>query len=330
MPWHALRLVTAGIVTWAVAAFYTLRINPEVAFFVHGARVKQAWVERLNATSQPKTVVFGGSSCTVTVDGERMERQHQLPTVNLGLGAGMGAQMLAEYAKAGVRQGDTLIVALEPLLLTEHLEVPSLGVQFAWAVGDRALKKLARRDSASFTGFSMLLALRPGGYHVFTLLGKIAARQPLYRYAPSDFHASGWQEVTVQRAFTGPPERGPALTVEARALLQELRSWCESRGIRVAYALPWGSCTEAQKVTFQSANARFLRQVSDVLPVLKDARLGAYTERSEYADTFWHLTRPGAERRTDELAALIKAWSMWTPAELDRLADAPVSKAALP
>lgn len=330
MPWHAVRLVMTGIVTWAVAAFYTLRVNPEVAFFAHGARVKQAWVERLNAATTPKTVVFGGSSCTVTVDGERMQQRHGLPTANLGLGAGMGAQVLTEYAKAGVRQGDTLIVALEPLLLTENLEVPSLGVQFAWATGSRALKKLVRQTSASFTGISGLLALRPGGYHLFTLLGKIVARQPLYRYAPSDFHASGWQEVTVRRDFAGPPERGPALTAEARALLRDLRAWCERLHVRVAYALPWGSCTEAQKPAFQAANARFLRQVSDVLPVLKDERLGAYTERSEYADTFWHLTPPGAGRRTDELAALIKAWAVWTPGELDRLAAGPGAKAGQP
>lgn len=320
MPALALRLVIVGAITWAASAAYTLAWNPEVAFFKHGAAVKKAWVAKLDAAGKGKIVVCGGSSCTVTVDGERLLEHHGLPVANLGLGAGMGARALTHYARQNLQDGDTLVVALEPRLLTEPLSTPGLGIQFAWATGNRDLIALALRESTGFTGASALLALRPGGYHLFTLLGKIASRQPLYRYVPADFHASGWQSVTVQRDITGPPERGSRLSRDAVTLLKDLKGWCDAHRVRVAYALPWGFCPPETAAGFRAANADYLLQISAILPVLKDETLGVNTERAAYADTYWHLMPPAAARRTDALAAQLKSWTFWQPAELERLA----------
>lgn len=323
VPTLALRLVITAAVTWAASAAYSLTVNPEVAFFKQGAAIKRAWVNKLDATGRGKIVVFGGSSCTVTVDGERMLTHHGLPVANLGLGAGMGARTLVQFARENLRSGDTLVVALEPRLLTDPPGMPALGIQFAWATANPDLIKLAFREAPSFTGASALLALRPGGYHVFTLIGKVLSRQPLYRYAPGDFHASGWQSVTVHREIAGPPDRGERMAAGAAALLRELRSWCEAQRIRIAFALPWGYCAPEQSGAFRLANADFLRQVASILPVLKDERLGVYSVKEEFADTPWHLVPEGAAKRTDALAEQLKSWTLWTPAELDRIASTP-------
>lgn len=326
MPALALRLVIVGTIAWAASAAYTLAWNPEVAFFKHGAAVKAAWVQKLDAAGKGKIVVCGGSSCTVTIDGERLLSKHGLPVANLGLGAGMGAKALVQFARQQVRGGDTLVVALEPRLLTEPLSTPGLGLQFAWATYNRELLSLALRESSSFTGISALLALRPGGYHVFTLLGKIASGQPLYRYAPSDFNVSGWQSVSVKRDISGPPERGARLSREAVGLLTELKTWCTAHGVRVAYALPWGYCPSDQADAFRAANADYLRQVAEILPVLQDKTLGVNTDREAYADTYWHLTPPAAAQRTDAFAEQLKSWALWEPAALDRLAGPGAAK----
>ncbi len=311
VPWVAAGLLSAGLISWAIGAAYTVWVNPEVRFFARGAAVKEAWVRGLEEAGGAKVVVYGGSSCTVTVDGERMRARHGLAVANMGLGAGMGARLLTEYAKGAVGPGDTLVVALEPRLLTEPMGMPALGIQFAVATGDARLWDLCRQETASATGVSALLALRPGGYHVFTLLGKLVSGQPMYRYAPSEFRPSGWQEVTVRREVSGPPERGPHLSGDAVELLREVRRWAEAKGVRVGYALPWGYCPAAQLDAVRRENASFLAEVAAWLPVLRDERLGAYEVREEFADTYWHLTPEGAAKRTDALADQIKRWEVW-------------------
>ena len=316
VPWVALRLLTVAVLAWASSAAYALYLNPEIAFFKHGARLKHAWAEKLNREYTRKVVVFGGSSCGVSIDGERMLDHHGLPTVNMGLGAGMGAEILTRYALLEVREGDTLIVALEPGLLTDAVDPTALGVQFSFAIGKPGLVKLSR----PFSWPATLLDLRPGGYHLFTLIGKIVSGSPLYRYRPSDLHPSGWQAITIRRNFVGPPASGPALSSGARDLLGWLRSWCAQNNVRVAYSLPWGYTPPDKASQFKTANIDFLFQVSPYLPVLKDPALGANTNLEQFADTEWHLTPEAAALRTDALAQQIKEWDLWTTNELEKLA----------
>lgn len=46
-----------------------------------------------------------------------------------------------------------------------------------------------------------LLALRPGGYHVFTLLGKLVQGRPLYRYNTAEVRPSGFTPDTCSDAL---------------------------------------------------------------------------------------------------------------------------------
>jgi hypothetical protein len=271
-----------------------------------------AWAQKLQAAYTNKIVIFGGSSCGTSIDGERLLAHHHLPVVNLGLGAGMGAKALTLYAFAQIHPGDTLIVALEPDLLTQPIVLEPLAAQFAVATGQPALLKNPNRPD----WLSAIVHLRPGGYHVFTLLGKIATRQPLYRYSPSEFHASGWHEVIVRRDLAGLPIGKLTLSADGEAWLAFIRDECARRHARVAYSLPWGYSPPQQLSRLQQWNLDFLRQVNRFIPALRETNLGGYTNRAHYADTFWHPTAEGARIRTDALAAALKSWETWSPEEL--------------
>ncbi len=312
IPGRAVRLLAVALTTWGVGAFYTLRVNPEIAFLHHGDAVKRAWAQKLERDYKSKIVIFGGSSCATSINGERMLERNSLPLVNLGLNAGMGAKILTRYALHSLRTGDTLIMAMEPDLLTVPLNLEPLGVQFSLATGNAELL----RNHGRISWPSALLDLRPGGYHTFTLLGKIAFRQPLYRYEPREFHASGWQEVIVKREFPLPPAANLTLSKDAKELLTFIRTFCAQRGVRVAYSLPWGYRPPANRAPQQLENLNFLYQVSEFLPVLRQPSLGVHTVRDHFADTPWHLTTEGAALRTDELAGQIKVWETWSRAEL--------------
>jgi len=320
IPRTAVGLLVAALAAWGVGALYTLYLDPEMAFFKTAARVKHEWAQKLERNYPHKIVIFGGSSCGVAIDGERLLEKHALPVVNLGLGANMGAGVLTRCAQQEVRPGDTLIVALEPQLLTETTQPTAVGIQFCFATGRAGLLSQAGSPSR----FSSLMALRPGAFNIITLIGKVLSGRPLYRYQTSDIRPSGcWKALLVQWPLDGPPAHGPELTPDARNLLASLRSSCDQNHIRVAYALPWGFVPEAKLARFRKDNADFLLKVYGFLPVLKDPTLGAISRRDLYADTHWHLTPEGARLRTDELARVLRQWDVWAPNELKQLANAP-------
>ena len=317
-PFTAVRLTAVAVVSWALGAAYTVWLNPEVVFFKRAAALKLDWSRRMAQEHRTKTVFFGGSSCTFAINNGRLLSEHQLPAANLGLGAGMGPRVLTRFAWPEVQRGDTLIMAMEPGLLTNPLDDPMLGVQFSLALGRPEL--MAAGDDleprATAAKAADLLRLRPGGYHAFTLLGKLVSSQPLYRYHLSDFQPSGWQQTAVRRPLASATARELHLSADARRLLGSLRAGCEQKGVRLAYSLPWVYVTAENLAAFQAANRRFLAEVAEYLPVISDPRLGAYPVREHFADTLWHLTEEGARVRTDELARQIKDWQVWSGSEL--------------
>lgn len=306
IPWQAVRLLTVALMAWTGCGFYSLHLHPEMMFLRHCARVKQNWKQSLEREHKSKVVIYGGSSCLTSVDGERMKKIHGLPVLNMGLHAGMGARVLTQYTLPTLNPGDTLIVALEPDLLTGSLRPPPLGVQFSFATK----RSDALRYPEKIDWLGSLLALRPGSENIFTVLGKIVLHRPLHRYSIAEIHPSGWQEVVERRDFSVAPVAARELSIEAKELLRFIRDDCAKHEIPVAYSLPWSYCTNAEMDERQSRNRDFLKQIEEFLPVLNDPRLGVYSVREHFADTPWHLTAEGAALRTDELAEQISAWKI--------------------
>jgi len=313
VPWWAVKLLGVAVSAWAVAALYTLQGNPEIAFFRRADALKREWSRAIGSGHTNRIIVFGGSSCLTSIVPRRMLEQHQLPTLNLGLGAGMGAQILTRYALDAVQPGDTLIVALEPGLLVRPSELEPLGVQFAVATGQPRLLSNGRRVD----WLGALVGLRPGGYHVFTLLGKIILRQPLYRYARSELKEGGWHEVAARRDLGNPGVGKLTLSPEGKELLATIYRECQRRGVRVAYAFPWQFCVPEDLTATQREDLLFVREVAAVIPVLREPSLGAHAVREHFADTLLHPIGTAAALRTDELAQAVASWTVWTPEEVE-------------
>lgn len=308
-----LQLLTVALATWAVGSLYTLRINPELAFYRHGYSVKLQWAEHLSQNYSNKMVVFGGSSCATSIEPRRLLERHGIAMVNAGFAAGMGAKLLTLQSFSFLKKGDTLIVALEPDLLSADVKFEPFGVQFALAT--RQSKLLRNHDRVDWP--AALVDLRPGGYHIFTLVGKILLRQPLYRYSNADFEPTGWQKVEIRRDLGTPSISNVHLSTAGKEWLLMIRAECARRGVRVVCAMPWHFATSENLLATQRANLRFLRDVAEVLPVLREPSLGAHSVREHFADTNLHPTPEGAALRTDELATALKAWRLWSLPEMD-------------
>jgi hypothetical protein len=312
-PRWALQLAAVAFATWAVCAVYSLRLNPEVAFYRQAHAKKQAWLQSLRATYPTNILVCGGSSCASGFRAARLREQHDLPVANLGLGAGMGTPVLTQYALDAVRAGDTLVIALEQGLLIDPVSIEPLGVQFALAIGQPSLT----RQQGFIDWPSSLFALRPGGYHTFTMLGKLVSGQRLYRYFPQDFKADGWQEITERRPFTFPPPTPLNPDGSGKAWLARLREECLRRNARLVLTLPWQYAPPETQAAMQRENLRYLRQLVGIVPLLREPSLGINSVRDNFGDTVVHLTPDAAARRSDEFAVAFKAWRLWTEADID-------------
>jgi hypothetical protein len=316
--------LTAAIVLLG-CAYYSVRLSPDTVFFVTLTRLKDAWAEKMATEHGSKIVVCGGSSALFSIDGERLLKQDRLPVVNKGMNAGFGAQVLVLYGYEGLQTGDTLVVAMEPPLMTEPLLAPAQGVRFSVATRHLGWVLAPDLEGTPRGALSALCCLRPGADHVFPLFGKILGRQPLFRYSLADAHgnASGWIQTDSRFPLAGAPMHGPELPSDVRRFLRALRDRCDARRIRVVYSLPWAYAPEDKLAAFRQENARFLLQVMEFLPVLKDPRLGGSSAAEDFSDTGWHLTNVASARRTTEFGESLKSWRVWTTEELRQVLQNP-------
>lgn len=307
IPSLTLLLISVGVVSWILAAAYTLRVNPDVRDFASGARIKAEWNQQLRNRYPSNYIVFGGSASSFSVDPELAVNEFDLPLSNLALGAGMGAKPLIRYAAYHSRPGDTLVMTLEPSLLAGSLTVPQLGQQVCIAIGhtEWASESNLIDVGPCWMPGTYVSALRPGGSHFVLLIGKVVMRRPLYRYKIGDFRPSG-QKVTDVRMQPLAPRGFVTISPAGHSLLAEFKHWSETNHVRIVYTLPWAYCSREEAPEFRRENLYFLEQMLNHFPVLAEKTVGAYPQAEHFADTAYHLTQEGAKVRTRELADALR------------------------
>lgn len=331
IPWLALKLLAAAVVAIIISFGYTYYLNPEVEFWKSAISIKRNWAHKLTKEYGSKVVIYGGSSCAFSIDGQHLLEQHRIPTVNMGLHAGLKPTVLTNWALSETLPNDTLIVAIEPTLLTSPLDSPSFAVQLSYAMHSPVWLDGAWMEHPA-SRISSLLSVRPSGCHIFTVANKAIRGLPLYGYDSSDIHPSGW--MTTNRRTSNVKTKdlpGPCLSREGENLLRWLRDWSTSHHVRLAYSLPWMYVSPRDIADSKRCNLAFLLQVSQFMPILKDRSLGVCSSAEYFADTNYHLTCQAAALRTDSLAQELKTWDVWTVDELKNYSfRPPQSKIASP
>ncbi len=301
-------VIAATLLGFFLAVFYTLHLNPEVRFWLAVAEEQQAWLDAVRQEHGAVVAFAGGSTTAFAIDAQRLTEEHGIPAVNLAMHAGKGADLLVGYALTSLEPGDTLILAMEPALLGSRVDALPLGKQFAAARNQQeALTWGGRRASIIFP-LNMLYALRPGGYHLITMIGKWILREPAYRYTVDDVRPGGMLVTAERRDFPVGPEvmeeaSLPALSPYGRDLLRRLRNAATERGIEVVYLLPWAYVPPASAATMREAGERYVDAMEAWIPVLRESAFGVHDVRADFSDTRQHLTEDAAQTRTDAFAA---------------------------
>jgi len=69
--------------------------------------------DRLSSTEEEKIIVVGGSSVAFGIDSALIESYTKMPVVNFGLYAALGTKLMLDLSRAGINEGDVVVIAPE-------------------------------------------------------------------------------------------------------------------------------------------------------------------------------------------------------------------------
>lgn len=307
---YLLLMIVAVVAAFGISVFYTLRVNPEVEFWSSEMDRKEAYAASLDR-NEPVFIFVGGSSCAFSVDPSVVREEGKFESVNMGLAAGAGPGLLLELGLQKLEKGDVLVVAIETGQWQEEtfVDPPALGAQLYFA-NREFFKKALITPSLGFDSFRRPENLRPGGYHLATMAAKVALGRPLYRYGPENRRPGGYLvfEDPAYEVAGAESASSSVLSDNSRTLLKNLVKICEARGERVVVSFPWRYVSESVLAEERKNLKKLAAQISEICPVLEDAEGGASSDRTDFADTGWHLSPTGAARRSKGLQTAIRNW----------------------
>lgn len=311
MPRLTTLLLAVALLALGAGAFYSLRLDPEISYWAAATERKLEWVDRMRQQHGYVIGIVGGSTTTFGIDAEHIHKEYSLPVANLGLHAGMGPDACVGLGFAALKRGDTLILCLEPGMLTKDDGTAStrLGRKLAFRLKRPEL--ISWRQDSSYSAASAPSQLQPGGYHFMTMLGKLALSKPFYRYSIDDMRPGGLQTTTERRPMAtsddfGPDEPAYLLCPGGHTFLKAVQEEADRRGINLAYVLPWTYTPSHLSPDRRGANLKFLGEVQELIQILDEAELGVHVVAEDFADSGQHLTADAAQRRSAQLAKTLK------------------------
>jgi len=299
-----LLLLTSLVISYLLAAYYSLWINPEVRFWKEAYKRKIAWSRKLTAEGRQKLVFIGGSGTAFQIDAGILTRA-SIPAVNMGMHAGMGSRATAALGLSALAKGDTVIWAFEPDRLTKTPELEPLGYQILLATGVILGKGPEQLALENLHMLDFLAALRPGLDHSAVMLAKVALKHPLYRYKEEFIRPGG--AITTDELRSIPYSQVHKTIPDSTTL-----AWISSMSRKLyqldcnsAYLMPLTYSPPENAAAILMENRLFLKQLSAGTSVLSDPMMGVETNLQSFADTPMHLRAESMEKRTRDLIPIL-------------------------
>ena len=260
--------------------------------------------ERLTSIEEPKVVVVGGSSVAFGLESEILEKYVGMPVVNFGLYAALGTKVMLDLSKAGIGEGDIVVLAPE-------LDAQTMSMYF------NSETTLQATDDNPW----MLRYVAPE--HYFSLLGSLwghigqkleyqrdGAPNPSGVYNGNNFNEYGdleYERPSNMMALYYDPNTminldESILDGEFIDYINDYVKYCEKRGATVYYsfcpmnhmALAEGTTDESiaafEKILKEKINCKFISDIEDYI-----------LAPGYFYDTNFHLNDAGSEYRTLKL-----------------------------
>ena len=300
-----LALLAGLVVSYLLGAIYSLWINPEIRFWKEAYKQKIEWAKKISRTGQPKLVFIGGSSTAFQIDAGILT-EAGIPSVNMGMHAGMGIRATAAFGLSAVARGDTVIWSFEKDRLTKEPELDPLGYQALVATGVIFHSGPQQLALQGIDPVNVLNALRPGLDHCAVMLAKVALGHPLYRYKEKFIRAGGAITTDERRPMPLTPFKQTFPNSSTLAWINSMISGLDKIDCPTAYLIPQSYVPPEDAAASLVANRTFLEGLGGITPVVPDPVMGVQTNLQSFADTPSHLRAEAMEQRTRDLMPLLK------------------------
>lgn len=272
--------------------------------------------DRLTTIDEPKVVIVGGSSVAFGLDSAALEETVGMPVVNYGLYATLGTKFMIDTSKAGIGEGDIVILAPEVNEQTYSLYFNSEAV---WQAMDGDLSMLRYIPYANWGKLAGGLWNYAGTKYSY--IRDDYTLSPSGIYAFSSFDEYG--DIAYGREFNimvGDYDPTQLLTFDLSLLdedfidyVNDYAAWCEKRGAKLYFGFsPMNAAavtaTDEEILTWYSTLATMLDcdMLSDVRDYIMDAQY--------FYDTNFHLNDTGVTVRTHRLGEdLLRTFGDKTP-----------------
>ena len=327
--------------TIAVAALY-LCAHFAVVIFVQAPVASEYWVrelmivKRMLARSEPtpRLLFLGGSGTLFGIDAAEIQNETGVPTLNLGLHAGMRVEDILNFGREIARSGDTVIMPLEWDFYGCD-RVPWNDWQLRSAVAwDRPYFEslpLAKRAQAVFSSgdaFLMLEVLQtrlsarfmPGS--VSKRLSALAAPQVVetrftsgalrthdFAYSAYNVDTHGDMQNNIGAHFAGvgvQPDRPASICPSVAPVLKSFADDMRARHVRVVIAHGPYLVEGTPDPTWSAAERDFQHDLAGIGLTTLDQRNELFMPRSYFFNTRMHLNVEGRRHWTTIMIANLK------------------------
>lgn len=266
----------------------------------------------------PKLLIFGGSGTTFGVSAQRIQELTGVPSVNMGTHAGLNMDHILYLARKTARPGDTVLLAPEYELYASMTE---------WELHD---DYILAHDAAFFHQMSFFDKIYMATRIPFKRIQKGFAvrRKPESPPRPHPPYTDGASFINAYGDETGNPASERLLhatnldirsTVLVNGLssasgfgfdrIREFARWAKAHQVKVLATFP--NIMQRAEYDGPKADAAF-KTITDFyaelgIPVVGTAR-DAMMPPDDYFDTYYHLTREAAARRSERLAPALKPY----------------------
>ncbi|MCR5693346.1 MAG: hypothetical protein K6G89_00030 [Clostridia bacterium] len=301
-------LASVLVLLCALAAFDVFVVGGMFKYNYQASVVDK--LERLETVTGPKIILVGHSNVSFGFDSERLEEAMGMPVVNLGVHGSLGNTFHEDLARQNIGEGDIVVVCH-----TDFADDGKIGdYPLAWITVDNNAKiaKIIRPTDYAGMAASYPDYLCNSLFNWVTGRGNrdyedsCYSRTAFNKYGDIERRPAGL--AVTEDFFKDANVTVPGISEECMKGFNEFCNFVRSKGAEVViagYPVAYGKYSEFTEEDFNKFEEKLKAAAScDVISHYADY----FYPYSYFYNTALHLTKEGAEVRTDQLASDLKAW----------------------
>ncbi len=277
------------------------------------------WVEEIynsklnysNSIDKNKLVLLGGSNVLFSIDAETLEKELNMPVLNLGTSAGLRIQYLLDRAtKDFIKPGDTVLLSLEYRLYNDIKSNGAILDKYLLSYDREYLSKQTFLKKAQST-----FSVRPDEFIKSLKYKRSINEKNNTIYNVKNLNKNGDQQGNNGQNTERFSKEDNVLNELSKKLnykenftihIIKFIQWCQSNNVKVLYvhpAIPYHQEYKEPKNLLRLRELEYFYKQQDVFVL--DIK-NVFLEKKFFYDTTYHLNNQGRKIRTNDISNKLK------------------------